>query len=67
MNNKQNINWEERRWITASLILAGCAGNYNNGLIPPPNRADEALFLADCLIKALTSTPPSYCAELYQR
>ena len=66
MNN--TINWEERRWLTASLILSGMASNYHNGIYPSDSRAENAVYLADCLIKVLTDpTHISHCAELYQR
>lgn len=65
---EKKIDWEERRWLTASLILAGCSANHNNGMYPPDSRAVDAVYLADCLVKALNDPKHiSYCGELYQR
>lgn len=65
---KKKIDWEERRFWAAALLLSGMSANYNNGIYPSPCRVEDARFLADQLIQALND--PSYhspCDELYQR
>lgn len=51
MDNKE-INWEERRFIAASMILSGMCSNYANTQ-PSSFTADGAVKLADALISAL--------------
>ena len=64
----KKIDWEERRWMSASMILGGLAANHHNGIFPSDSRAVDAVYLADCLIKALNDPKHiSFCAELYQR
>ena len=63
---EMKVNWEERRWMTASLILA--AMHANSGTFDISYRAEDAVKAADTLIKILADpTRPSICAELYQR
>ena len=65
---EKKIDWEERRFQAASMILAGMAANYHNGIYPSGSRAENAVYLADCLVKALNDPKHiSYCGELYQR
>lgn len=63
---EMKVNWEERRWMTASIILA--AMHANSGTYDISYRAEDAVNTADALIKILADpTRPSICAELYQR
>ena len=65
---KKKIDWEERRFQAAALIMSGLCSNYHNGIYPSGSRAEDAVYLADCLIKALNDPEHnSLCAELYQR
>ena len=65
---KQDINWEERRFIVSTHILAGMCANYHHGYCPSAFRAEDAVKLADSLIRILSDTNrPSLCSELYQR
>ena len=55
---KKKIDWEERRWMTASMILGGMCGNYHNGLYPETEeRVRTAILMADTLIKSLAEKP----------
>lgn len=55
---KKKIDWEERRFQTASRILSGMAANYHNGLYPNIEaRVKTAILMADCLIKELEERP----------
>lgn len=66
---KKKIDWEERRFQTASMILAGMAANFHNGLYPETDaRVKTAILMADTLIKALNDpTFPSHSSKQYQR
>ena len=60
------INWEHRRWITATLILSGMCSNYANP-VTSSYLAESAVKLADALLKILADkSRPSLCSELYQ-
>ena len=60
----KKIDWEERRWMTASMILGGMCANYHNGLYPETDaRVKTAILMADTLIKALDPK----CSKQYQR
>ena len=61
----KKIDWEERRWMTASMILGGMAANYHNGLYPErEERVKTAILMADCLIKILNDpTFPSHSSK----
>lgn len=48
---EKQIDWEERRWTTASLILA--AMHANSGTYDISYRAEDAVKSADTLIKIL--------------
>ena len=48
---EKQIDWEERRWITASLILA--AMHANSGTYDISYRAEDAVKSADTLISVL--------------
>ena len=61
----KKIDWEERRWMTASMILGGMCANYHNGLYPETDaRVKTAILMADTLIKALNDPK---CSKQYQR
>lgn len=63
---EKQIDWEERRFWAASLILASM--HANSGTYDISYRAEDAVNAADALIKILADpTRPSICAELYQR
>ena len=66
---KKKIDWEERRWMTASMILGGMAANYHNGLYPETDaRVKTAILMADCLIQKLKDPSfPSHSSKQYQR
>ena len=65
---EKKIDWEERRFQAATMIFAGMAANYHNGIYPSGSRAADAVYLADSLIKALNDPQHiSYRGELYQR
>lgn len=65
---RQNINWEERRFIVSTQILAGMCANYHHGYCPSAFRAEDAVKLADSLIQILSDpTRPSLCSELYHQ
>ena len=67
MKNKK-IDWEERRWLTASLILAGMHGNYHREALDLSFLAKFAVKAADSLIKTLAETNGSAeCSKHYQR
>ena len=65
----KKIDWEERRWMTASMILGGMCANYHNGLYPEIDaRVKTAILMADCLIQKLNDPSfPSHSSKQYQR
>lgn len=68
MENKKEIDWEERRFIVSSMLLAGMAANYDNTPTITSYDVENAVLFADYLIQILADTTrPSVCAELYQR
>ena len=63
MDNDKDINWEERRVMAATIILAGMCAKPNLSINVP-----YAISKADELIKFLADPNcQSPCAELYQR
>ena len=63
---EKTINWEERRFIAASIILAGICSNYAHPFTCR-YEAEDAVKLADSLISVLTDVPINdVCAHLYQ-
>ena len=66
--DKQNINWEEKRFWASVLILSGLCANYHHNLIPSDYWATASVELADYLLKVLSdqSRGPS-CSDHYQR
>lgn len=67
MEVSENI-WEHRRWIISAVILAGMSANSNNSFCPSPNRAEDAVLLADTLIRILADrSRPSLCDDLYKK
>lgn len=65
MDSNKEINWEERRWMTSTQILAGMCGNFYNP-VPSGTKAEDAVRLTDCLISILSGVPlNSLGSELY--
>lgn len=65
---KKEINWEERRFYAAALILAGLAANYQHPFTPNTCYIKSVINLADKLVQALSApSDQSICADLYQR
>lgn len=65
--SNQKVDWEERRFHAASIILAGMMANYDNST-PASFLVEDAVRLADSLIGILSDpnrTPK--CTEHYQR
>lgn len=56
MEETNNINWEERRFIAAAIILSDMCANYAHSS-PSPFRAKDAVWLADKLIRILSRPP----------
>ena len=52
MEETQNINWEERRFLASAMIISGMCANYAHPS-PSPFRVEDAVWLADQLIKVL--------------
>ena len=52
MEKTQDINWEERRFIASAMIISGMCANYAHPS-PSPFRVEDAVWLADQLIKTL--------------
>ena len=52
MEKTQDINWEGRRFLASAIILSGMCANYAHPS-PSPFRAEDAVWLADQLIKTL--------------
>ena len=68
MTHNNDINWEERRYYAATIILAGMSANYHHSLIPSPYWAQGAVDLADHLLKILSDpSGGGICSDLYQR
>lgn len=63
MEKTQDINWEERRFLASAIILSGMCANYAHPS-PSPFRAEDAVWLADKLIRILSA---SHCPQQYQR
>lgn len=52
--DKQDINWEEKRFWASVLILSGLCANYHHNLIPSDYWATASVELADYLLKVLS-------------
>lgn len=65
---KQKINWEERRFWAAALILGGMCANYHHTFIPSNYWAKGAIDLAVYFLQLLANTSGSpICSDHYQR
>ncbi|MSS18799.1 hypothetical protein [Sodaliphilus pleomorphus] len=53
--SNQKIDWEQRRFQAASLILAGMCSNYAHP-IPTISTTEDAVRIADHLIKILSDS-----------
>lgn len=60
------INWEERRFLAATMILSGMCGQCHN-TIPNNYQVEKSVELADRLILELSSGESTICPELLSK
>lgn len=60
------INWEERRFWAATMILSGMCGQYHH-TIPNNYQVESSVELADRLIKKLSSGESKICPDLLSK